>query len=92
MIRKILHRLRLVLPARRLNAHLAAQNLALRQQLGMYARREKKPKFTQRDRLFWVVLHRLWPGWRRQCPHGRPEHGWRTELDQPLHDLEYDAV
>ena len=63
MIWKLILWLRLALSARRLNAHQAVEILALRQQLGMYTRREKKPKFTQRDRLFWIILYRLWPGW-----------------------------
>jgi len=62
MISRFIKWLRLALSAHCLNAHLAAENLALRQQLGMYKRREKKPRFNQRDRLFWVILYRLWPG------------------------------
>jgi hypothetical protein len=72
MTRKILHRLRLILSARRLNAHLAVENLALRQQIGMYARRETQPRFTQRDRLFWMILYRLWPGWRTVLLNAKP--------------------
>ena len=62
MISRFIKWLRLALSAHCLNAHLAAENLALRQQLGMYKRREKKPRFTRRDRLFWMILYRLWPG------------------------------
>ena len=43
---------------------LVAENLALRQQLAMYKRTMKKPRPKQRDRLFWVILYRFWPGWR----------------------------
>ena len=46
MLQKIVKSLRLALSARRLNVHLATENLALRQQLGMYTRREKKPRFN----------------------------------------------
>ena len=49
MISRFIKWLRLALSARRLNAHLAAENLALRQQLGMYKRQEKMPRFTQRE-------------------------------------------
>ena len=40
-------------------AALAAENLALRHQLGVLQRSVKRPKFSPRDRLFWVVLSRL---------------------------------
>ena len=42
---------------------LAAENLALRQQLATYHHSRPRPKLRKRDRLFWVVLSRLWPGW-----------------------------
>ena len=73
MLRKIVKLLRLALSARRLNAHLVAENLALRQQLGMYARREKKPRFNQRDRLFWMILYRFWSGWRNVLINAKPD-------------------
>ena len=40
---------------------LAAENLALRQQVAVYKQSVKRPKLRPRDRLFWVVLSRLWP-------------------------------
>lgn len=43
---------------------LSAENLALRQQLAMYNRSEPKPKVQDRDRRFWILLARLWSGWR----------------------------
>ena len=64
--------LRLALSAHRLNADLAAENMALRQQLGMYKRREKKPRFNQWDRLFWIILYRLWPGWSNALENAKP--------------------
>ena len=72
MISKLVLWLRFALSARRLNAHLAAENLALRQQLGMYNRREKRPAFTRRDRLFWVMLYCLWSGWSRALENAKP--------------------
>ncbi len=42
---------------------LAAENLALRQQLATYHHSRPRPKLRKRDRLFWVVLSRLWPSW-----------------------------
>jgi putative transposase len=38
--------------------------LALRQQLATYARKQTKPKLTPLDRAFWVALSRLWSPWR----------------------------
>ena len=73
MISRFIKWLRVALSARRLNAHQAVEILALRQQLAMYTRREKKPRFTQRDHLFWMMLCRLWPGWRDALNNAKPE-------------------
>jgi len=43
---------------------LAAENLALRQQLAVLKERTKRPRLRKRDRIFWVWLSRLWTGWR----------------------------
>lgn len=45
-------------------ATIAAENLALRHQLGVRQRSVKRPRLRQRDRIFWVWLSRLWSGWR----------------------------
>lgn len=37
---------------------------ALRQQLAVYQRRERRPRLRRSDRVFWVLLSRLWSGWR----------------------------
>ena len=44
---------------------LALENIALRQQLMVLQRQTGKVQLRDRDRLFWVWLRRLWPGWRR---------------------------
>jgi putative transposase len=36
---------------------------ALRQQLVVFKRRQPRPRLRDLDRLFWVALRRLWPGW-----------------------------
>ena len=41
---------------------LVIENAALRQQLAMYERR--RPQIRDSDRMFWIWLVRLWPGWR----------------------------
>jgi transposase InsO family protein len=43
---------------------LALENLALRQQLAVLRRQAKRPKLRRADRVFWVMLARVWPGWR----------------------------
>jgi putative transposase len=43
---------------------LAAENLALRHQLGVLQRSARRPRLRPRDRVFWVWLSRLWSGWR----------------------------
>ena len=42
---------------------LALENLALRQQSATVNYRCPGPHLTASDRLFWVVLNRLWPSW-----------------------------
>ena len=42
---------------------LTIENLALRQQLATLKYRCPRSHMTDSDRLFWVVLSRLWPGW-----------------------------
>jgi hypothetical protein len=42
----------------------AVENLALRQQVAVFKQSVKRPKLRPRDRVFWVVLSRLWPDWR----------------------------
>ena len=48
----------------RRQAELAAENLALRQQLAALEHKSKRPRLRKRDRIFWVWLSRLWSGWR----------------------------
>src|SRR5882724_5953516 len=40
--------------------HVAQENLALRYQLAVYKKRVPRPKVRRSDRLFWVVLSRVW--------------------------------
>ena len=42
----------------------AAYILALRQQLAILEHKSKRPRLRNRDRVFWVWLSKLWPGWR----------------------------
>jgi hypothetical protein len=62
--------LRLPLQSR---AALAAENLALRQQVAILQRSVKRPRIHRRDRIFWVWLSRLWRGWRSSLLVVQPE-------------------
>jgi len=44
---------------------LLLENLALRQQLLAMQRRKPKPRLARLDRLFWIVVRRLWPQWKQ---------------------------
>ena len=46
---------------------------AYRQQLAVYQRSTKKPRLKDGDRLFWVLLSRLWKDWRSDLLVVRPE-------------------
>jgi hypothetical protein len=54
-------------------AGLAAENLALRQQLGVLRRGVKRPRLRRRDRVFWAWLCRLWEEWRSSLVIVQPE-------------------
>ena len=52
---------------------LAAEILALRQQIAIYQHTVKRPKLRIRDRVFWVWLSRLWSNWRSALAIVQPE-------------------
>jgi hypothetical protein len=52
---------------------LLLENLALRQQLAVLKQRHPQPRFTAPDKMFWVMLRRLWPGWKRGLILVQPE-------------------
>ena len=53
--------------------NLTLENLALRQQLTIYERDQKHPRLRTGDRVFWVLLRRLWSGWERSLLVVKPE-------------------
>jgi hypothetical protein len=57
----------------RSRAALAAENLALRQQVTLFQRSLKRPRLHRRDRIFWVWLSRLWRDWRSSLLVVQPE-------------------
>jgi hypothetical protein len=52
---------------------LLMENLALRQQLMMLTQKYSRSRLAATDRLFWVLLRRLWSGWRRALLIVQPE-------------------
>jgi transposase InsO family protein len=66
-------------------ADLVAENLLLRQQLGVLTRpTRKRPRLRARDKLFWLLARLAWRDWRRHLVLVRPEtvvrwhrRGWR---------------
>src|SRR2546425_11365533 len=52
---------------------LALEAVALRQQLATFKRKQPRPKVDRLDRLFWIVLSRLWKGWSEALIIGKPE-------------------
>jgi putative transposase len=65
----------------RTRRELALENLALRQQLAVWKSRERRPRLTEMDRIFWVLLSRLWTGWRQSLQLVRPATvvGWHRQ-------------
>jgi putative transposase len=52
---------------------LLLENLALRQQLAVLKQRHSRPRFATVDKLLWVILRRLWPGWKQALILVQPE-------------------
>jgi len=52
---------------------LALENAALRQQLAIYQRSQKRPRLRIGDRLFWTLLRRLWSHWDRSLVVVKPD-------------------
>ncbi len=86
---------------------LILENLLLRQQLQVALRPKRRLPLRRRDRLFWVVVRRLHPGWRRHLLFVQPEtvirwhrRGWRwywqwrsrTRLGRPRLSAEVRAL
>ena len=52
---------------------LAAENLALRHQVAVQMQSIRKPRLQKRDRIFWVVLSKIWSSWRSALAIVQPE-------------------
>ncbi len=55
----------LLISAFKTRRELALENLALRQQLAVLHRSIKRPRLSDVDRGFWVILRRIWTDWER---------------------------
>ena len=60
---------------------LVLENLALRQQLGVYLRKQKQPRLKVSDRFFLVLLSKVWDGWRSSLVIVKPDTviGWHRQ-------------
>ncbi|MBU1700481.1 MAG: hypothetical protein KJ927_08980 [Candidatus Eisenbacteria bacterium] len=60
---------------------LALENAALRQQLAIHQRTHKRVRLQAGDRVFWVILRRLWSGWSRPLVIVKPATviGWHRQ-------------
>ena len=54
-------------------SELALENLALRQQLAVFYRSVKRPRLSDVDRGFWVLLRRIWTDWEMVLVIVKPE-------------------
>lgn len=52
---------------------MAVENLALRQQLAIVTRTSPRPRLTAVERSFWVLMSRVWPGWKDLLVIVKPE-------------------
>ena len=52
---------------------LLLENLVLRQQLAVFKERRPLPKLAMADKLFWVLMCRLWSEWKRVLALVQPE-------------------
>ena len=64
----------------RTHRELALENLALRQ-LAVWKARRPRPRLTEMDRIFWVLLSGLWRNWRHSLQLVKPETvvGWHRQ-------------
>lgn len=67
---------------------LLLSNLALRQQLAAYKRRQERPALKNRDRLFWLLLSRISSGWKSCLVIVQPE----TSFVKSSRDLERRSI
>ena len=62
LLRLLLGSLRRLFSSRR---DLLLENMALRQQLMAFKRRDSRPNISWPDKMFWVIARRLWSNWKK---------------------------
>jgi transposase InsO family protein len=62
-------------------SELAAENLALPQQLAILQQKSRTPRLRKRDRIFWALLSRIWADWRSALLIVQPDTvvGWHRQ-------------
>jgi transposase InsO family protein len=73
MLRLLKHLFDLIVQSCHSRRDLLLENLALRQQLAILKQRHPQPRFAASDKMFWVILRRLWPGWKQALILIQPE-------------------
>ena len=73
MVRMLSLLLCLIARVLRSRRDLLLENLALRQQIGVMRQKHPRPLLPFPDKFFWVMLRRLWPGWKRALILVQPE-------------------
>jgi putative transposase len=73
MFVRLRHLLGWVVSAFRSREELLLENLALRQQLLALHAKRPRHRLSSVDKLFWVVLRKVWPGWKRSLILVTPE-------------------
>jgi putative transposase len=63
LIRFFIVLIRILQINRKSKSELILENLALRQQLGVYQTKKSKPKLSNLDRTFWIALKQTWNKW-----------------------------
>ena len=84
--------LRSLFSAFRPRRSLALENLARRQQLAVLHRSAKRPRLSDLDRGFWVLLHRIWTDWDKVLVIVKPETGTGRGSDATGHGRAGDVV
>ena len=90
MIKQLRTVLATAISAFRMRRDLALENLALRQQLALYKNAGRRPRLSDADRAFWVLLSRIWAPWKDVLLVVKPETviGWHRKGLSPILDVE----
>ena len=49
------------------------ENIVLRHQLTVLQRTAKRPQLKKKDKLFWIIIYRLWKSWKESLVIVKPE-------------------